>query len=86
VEESLKENDRRRDTEYKQTHTHLQQYKSIQFDGYRRTLTCEHGLGGGFSQVQGGLAIGVADVGVGSMLQQHCTTTGQTQTVAELLD
>ena len=34
-----------------------------------RTLTCEHGLGGGFSQVQGRLAVGVADVGVSSMLQ-----------------
>lgn len=49
-------------------------------------LTCEHSLGGRFGQVQRGLAVGVADVGVGSMLQQHCTTTGQTETVAELLD
>lgn len=32
-------------------------------------LTCEQGLGGGFGQIQGGLAVGVADVGVSSMLQ-----------------
>lgn len=34
-----------------------------------RKLTCEHGFGGGFCQVQGGLAISVADVRVCSMLQ-----------------
>lgn len=33
------------------------------------TLTCEDGLGGGFSEVQGGLAVGVAYVGVGAVLQ-----------------
>lgn len=43
-------------------------------------LTGENSFSGRVSQVQGRLAVGVADVGIGAVLEQNCA--GETQAVS----